>query len=254
MVPSPMVTIGNAGLICGDCMDEMWALQNESIDLILCDLPYGNTRNKWDVALPFEPLWMHYLRVIKPNGAIVLFGQGLFTAQLMLSNERMWRYNLVWDKDLKSGFLNANRQPLRQHEDICVFYKHQPVYNPQMFVGAKNHNKGCFKDCKNNNYGKYGFVDNAERLGINKYPSSILKFPKPHPSKTMHPTEKPVALLEWLIKTYTNEGETVLDNCMGSGSTGVAAVNTNRYFIGIEKDETYFNIAERRISEANNEL
>ena len=224
-------------------------IPEKSIDLILCDLPYGTTRNKWDSVIPFEPLWEQYLRIIKDNGCIALFADGLFMSDLMKSQQKLWKYNLVWNKVLTSGFLNANRQPLRQHEVICIFYKKQPTYNPQKVLGKLNHSKGKKKECKNNNYGEFGFVDNREVLGNLKHPTSILEFSKPHPSKTQHPTQKPVALLEYLIRTYTNEGDVVLDNCMGSGSTCVACVNTNRHYIGFEKEPKYFDIACQRLDE-----
>jgi site-specific DNA-methyltransferase (adenine-specific) len=232
----------------GDCLGLMNDIDDKSIDMVLCDLPYGVTKNKLDIAIPFELLWKQYERIVKDNGAIVLFGQDKFTAHLMLSNEKYHRYNLIWNKILVSGFLNANRMPLRCHEDICVFYKKCPTYNPQKTIGSKNHSKGSMtNDNTNNNYGKFDLVDNAEKLGNLKFPTSILTFQKPHPSTTVHCTQKPVDLLEYLIKTYTNEGELVLDNCMGSGSTGVACINTNRRFIGIEKDNENFEIAKKSI-------
>ena len=235
----------------GDCLEVMKIIPSKSIDMILCDLPYGVTRNKWDIIIPFKPLWEQYNRVIKDNGAIVLFGQGMFTAKLMLSQEKIWRYNLIWEKDRPSGFLNANRMPLRSHEDILVFYKKTPTYNPQFWDGNPLHGMGTkYKEGKlaNNNYGEFKSYKNssAEREGdTKKYPRSVIKFKRPHPP--IFPTQKPVDLCEWLIKTYTNEGELVLDNCMGSGSTGVACLNTNRRFIGIELDKKYFDIANRRL-------
>lgn len=225
----------------------MPTLKEKSVDMILCDLPYGRTNNRWDTIIPFDDLWKNYNRVIKDNGVIALFADGLFMAELMLSNKKYWRYNLVWDKVMSSGFLNANRQPLRQHEEVVIFYKKQPTYNPQKKRGRKNHSKGKEKEVANNNYNKFCFVDNHEALGDMKHPTSIVTFSKPHPSTMLHPTQKPTELLEWLIKTYTNEGDLVLDNCMGSGSTGVACLRTGRNFIGIEKDERYFNIAKERI-------
>ena len=233
----------------GDCLEIMPTIPDKSIDMILCDLPYGTTQNKWDIIIPFELLWTNYWRVLKDNGVIVLFGQDKFSAKLMLSSDNH-KYNLIWDKQLVSGFLNANKMPLRSHEDICIFYKKQPTYNPQKTKGKKSHSKGKMKSDKNNNYNEYGKVDNTDILGELKHPVSIVSFQKPHPSKAYHPTEKSVELLEYLIKTYTLENETVLDNCMGSGSTGVACINTNRNFIGIEKEENYFNIAQKRIQEA----
>ena len=233
----------------GDCLELMKDIPNKSIDMILADLPYGTTRNKWDSVIPLDGLWKQYKRIIKDNGAIVLFGQGKFTAKMMLSEPKLHRYNLIWDKVLSSGFLNANRMPLRSHEDIMVFYKRLPQYNPQKTKGKPNNSKGKPKQNENNNYGHFEFVDNKDELGGMKHPKSIVIFEKPHPSITIHPTQKPVELLEYLIKTYTNEGEVVLDNTMGSGSTGVACINTNRNFIGIELDENYFEIAKKRIEE-----
>lgn len=231
----------------GDCLELMKEIPDKSIDMILCDLPYGTTHNKWDTALPFDKLWKQYKRIIKDHGTIALFGDGMFIADIMQSNKKWWRYNLVWNKVLPSGFLNANKMPLRSHEEIIIFYNKLPTYHPQKTVGAPNHSKGTPKECINNNYNTFKFQQtNDSNL---KHPKSILTFSKPHPSISQHPTQKPVALLEWLIKSYTNEGETVLDNCMGSGSTGVACINTNRNFIGYELDEKYFNIAQRRINE-----
>lgn len=238
-------------LIQGDCLQEMQRISNKSVDMICCDLPYGNqTKNKWDVQIPFEPLWEQYNRIIKDNGAIVLFANGMFTAKLMISNPSMWKYNLVWDKVLAGGFLNANKMPLRRHEDICVFYKSPPTYIPQKTEGIMNHARGNIANNtvkKNRNYGEYELVDNREKLGNLKHPTSIITISKDHPSIMMHPTQKPVKLLEWLIKTYTSEGDIVLDNCMGSGTCGVAAKKLNRSFIGIELNKEYFEQAKERI-------
>lgn len=242
--------MNNIKLYNGDCLEIMNNIEDKSIDMILCDLPYGRTQNRWDTIIPFDELWKHYNRIIKDNGCIALFADGLFMADLMISNRKNWRYNLIWDKVLKSGFLNANKQPLRQHEEICIFYKKPPTYNPQKIKGNPNHSKGKPKDCSNNNYGSYNFLDNQEKLGDMKHPTSILRFSKPHPSVMKHPTEKSQECCEWLIRSYTNEDDLILDNCMGSGTTGVAAKNTNRKFIGIELDNTYFNIAESRIMNA----
>lgn len=237
-------------LLHGDCIELMRSLPDKSIDMILCDLPYQRTKNSWDTIIPFDKLWEQYERVIKDTGCIALFSDGMFMAELMVSNKKLWRYNLVWDKVLTSGFLNANKMPLRSHEEVCVFYKNQPTYNPQKVKGLPNHSKGSPKTNSNNNYGDYGWVDNSSELGDMKHPKSIISISKPHPSTMVHPTQKPVELMEWLILTYTNTGDTVLDNCMGSGSTGVAAVNLNRHFIGMELDENYFNIAQSRIDGA----
>ena len=237
----------------------MERIADKSVDMILCDLPYGvlnkgNKSAKWDSMIPFAPLWEQYSRVIKEHGAIVLFAQGMFSAQLMLSNPKIWRYNLVWKKEGHcSGFLNAKRQPLREHEDIIVFYKAKPIYNPQMTKCSphqRNHSRGKGKHKWTNRcYGH--FVEAEDFISDEKYPRSILVFKRPHPP--IHPTQKPVALLEYLIKTYTNKGDLVLDNCMGSGSTGVACVNTDRDFIGIELDGEYFSIAKNRVTEAVHE-
>ena len=238
----------------GDCLGLMKNIKDKSIDCIICDLPYGVTsKNKWDTIIPYEPLWKEYKRIIKDNGPIILFGQDKFTAKTMLSNEKMHRYNLIWNKVLTSGFLNAGRMPLREHEDIMIFYKKLPTYNPQFTEGKPLHGMGeKFKKVKNNNnnYNDFNSCNNpsANREGdTKKYPKSILTFPRPASSKMLHPTEKPVELLEYLIKTYSNENDVILDNCMGSGSTGVACLNTNRRFIGIELDEKYFNIAKNRL-------
>ena len=240
-------------LMRGDCLELMKDIPDKSIDMILCDLPYGTTQNKWDSVIPFDILWKEYNRIIKDNGCIALFADGLFMVDLINSNRKNWKYNLIWDKELTSGFLNANKRPLKQHEEIVIFYKKQPVYNPQFTEGKPLHGMGNkFRENKNrnNNYGEFNSCNNpsANREGdTKKYPKSILKFPRKASCCMKHPTEKATSLCEWLIKTYTNEGETVLDNCMGSGSTGVACKNTNRNFIGIEIDKKYFNIAKERI-------
>ncbi|MCQ2075953.1 MAG: site-specific DNA-methyltransferase [Bacteroidaceae bacterium] len=235
----------------GDCLEVMKQIPDKSVDMILCDLPYGLTNNSKDIIIPFEDLWQHYTRIIKDNGAICLFAQGLFYVDLINSNRKLFRYDLVWDKVLTSGFLNAKRMPLRQHEQIAIFYKKLPVYNPQFTVGKPLHSKGTSylnKEHVNQNYGKFHMADDSRKGSTDKYPTSIIRFQKPHPSIAQHRTEKSIECLEWLIKTYTNENETILDNCMGSGSTGVACQNTNRNFIGIELDDKYFDIAKKRIN------
>lgn len=234
-----------------DCFDVFPDIPDHSVDFILCDPPFGITaRNKWDVALPFDRLWPEYWRIAKENACIAIFADGIFTSRLVLSQEKYWRYNWVWDKVLSTGFLNANRMPLRTHEDICIFYRKLPTYNPQKTPGRQNHSKGT-KPIENtsSNYGAYNPVDNRELLGNMKHPTSILSFSKVHPSKALHPTEKPVALLEYLINTYSNPGDLILDNCMGVGSTGLACLNTGRRFIGIEKEEKYFDIAKGRLEQ-----
>lgn len=238
-------------LFNNDCLEIMPHIPDKSIDMILCDLPYGTTKNKWDSIIPFDKLWEQYERIIKDKGCIALFADGMFMANLMVSNIKMWKYNLVWDKVLTSGFLNANRMPLRRTEEICIFYKKLPTYNPQKVKGNPNHTKGKPKVNANNNYGDFKFVDNKEELGDMKHPTSLLSFQKPHPSTMVHPTQKPVELCEWLIKTYTNENDLVLDNCMGSGTTGIACKNLNRDFIGIELDKKYFSVAKQRIEDVS---
>lgn len=246
----------------GDCLLLMKDIPDKSVDMILCDLPYGvlNAKNinaQWDKILPFNDLWKSYKRIIKDNGVIVLFASGMFTADLMQSNRRMWKYNLVWKKGNRpTGFLNAKKQPLRITEDICVFYRKQPTYNPQFTIGEKVHSRGKARNAigtqsRNGCYGEFRCTPAV--LTNEKYPLTLIDIPKEYPSKH-HPTQKPVALLEYLIKTYTNKGDTVLDNCMGSGSTGVACVNTGRNFIGMELDPKYFDIAVQRIAEAERKI
>ena len=240
----PTIIDSNTTLYHGDCLDIMPQLIKDGVkvQMILCDLPYGLTNHKDDKPIPFDKLWECYNSIIADNGVIVLFAQGQFYIDLVNSNRKMFKYDLVWDKMLSTGFLNANKMPLRRHESIAVFYKKPPIYNPQKSKGKPNHSKGTkhkTKEVLNQNYGEYKSVE-TEHSDL-KHPTSIVSFQKPHPSRCVHRTEKPVALLEYLIRTYTNEGMIVLDNCFGSCSTGFAARNTNRKFIGIEKDSHYFN-------------
>ena len=240
---------GNGNLIDlkqGDCLELMKGIPDGSIDMILCDLPYGTTKNKWDSVIPFEPLWEQYNRVIKDNGAIVLFGSQPFTTELNHSNLKMFRYEWIWIKNNSTGFQLANKRPLKKHEIISVFYRKQPTYNPQglQVYGKINRRKSTgdnWSEMNNNEYIQQ----------FTNYPTQILEFG--YDKEKLHPTPKPVALLEYLIRTYTNEDDIILDNCMGSGSTGVACVNTGREFIGIELDENYYNIAKNRISQALND-
>ena len=235
----------------GDCLEVMKDIPDRSIDMILCDLPYGTTACKWDVIIPFDKLWEQYNRIIKDNGAIVLFGSEPFSSHLRMSNIKNYRYDWVWDKVRGVGHLLAKKRPMMCIENISVFYKKQPTYNPQMRKRdkpRKSINKGNDKVWN----GK-GEIYVSEMLN-EKYPINLLTFSKSDMTKNnYHPTQKPVELLEYLIKTYTNENELVLDNCMGSGSTGVACINTNRNFIGIELDEKYFTIAKERISSIRKE-
>ena len=229
--------------ICNeDCLEGMKRIPDKSVDMILCDLPYGTTRNKWDSIIPLEPLWEQYERVIKDNGAIVLTAQTPFDKVLGVSNLKHLKYEWIWQKTEATGFLNAKKMPLKNHENVLVFYKKQPTYNPQFTVGKPYSYK---KDSiSSDNYGDSKGTDLIVNDG-SRHPLTVQVFKK---DKGLHPTQKPVALFEYLIRTYTNENETILDNCMGSGTTAIACINTNRNFIGFELDETYFNLANERIA------
>ena len=231
----------------GDCLELMKDIPDKSIDMILCDLPYGKTACKWDNIIPFEPLWEQYNRIIKDNGAIVLFGSEPFSSQLRMKNLKNYRYDIVWKKQQATNPMFAKKGIMRIHENISVFYKKQCTYNPQMTYGNKKYSS--FKSETSKIGEIYGDIKSKHRSckDGSRYPVSVIQF-NTERSK-LHPTQKPVALLEYLIKTYTNKNETVLDNCMGSGSTGVACINTNRNFIGIELDDNYFEIAKKRIEE-----
>lgn len=242
-------------LYLGDCLDIMPTLEDKSIDMILCDLPYGTTKCKWDVIIPFNMLWKEYLRLIKDDGAIVLFGKEPFSSQLRVSNIDMFKYDWIWVKDTKSNFMQANHQPLNNVELISVFGKGyvrdikdkvMMKYNPQFSEGKEYRLPKVSKttDLFGENH-KNGVYKHYERDTSKRYPYNIIQFNMDKPK--VHPTQKPIALLEYMIKTYTNEGDVVLDNCMGSGSTGVACKHLNRQFIGIEKEEKYFKIAKERI-------
>lgn len=239
-----------------DCLEGMGKIDDKSIDMICTDLPYGVTQNKSDIIIPFKPLWEQYERIIKDNGAIVLFGQGIFFIDLVNSNRKLFRYDLIWDKCLSSGFLNAKRMPLRQHEQIAIFYKKLPTYNPQFTEGKPLHSKGKTyknKEIKNQNYGEFNTTDDTRAGSTQKYPTSIIRFQKPHPSIAKHRTEKSIELLEWLIKTYTNPGDLVLDSCAGSCTTAVAALNTGRNYICFEKDKDIFEVGSKRVAEYINQ-
>lgn len=230
----------------GDCLELMRDIPDGSVDMILCDLPYGTTaRNKWDCVLPYEELWRQYERVIKQSGAICLFSQLPFDKTLAVSNMKMLRYEWIWKKVQGTGHLNAKRMPMKAHENILVFYKSLPTYNPQFREGTPY---TCQSGRGSTNYREQKSVL-TQNDGF-RYPLDVLEFKS---DKGLHPTQKPVALLEYLVKTYTNEGDTVLDNCMGSGSTGVACANTGRRFIGIEKDDHWFEVARDRIEQSFNE-
>ena len=232
----------------GDCLELMKNIPDGSVDLVLCDLPYGTTRNKWDCIIPLDRLWEQYKRVIKDNGAIVLFAQTPFDKVLGVSNLDMLKYEWVWQKSQGTGHLNAKKMPMKSHENILVFYKKLPTYNPQWGEGKPYR---CKSSVHSSNYGKQKYRTETVSDG-KRYPLDCLKINRTEKDRHLHPTQKPVELLEYLIKTYTNENDVVLDNCMGSGSCGVACINTNRNFIGIELDKGYFDIAKKRINEAQN--
>ena len=232
-------------LLQGDCLELMKGIPDKSIDMILCDLPFGTTKNQWDSVIPTDQLWEQYTRLLKVGGVVALFGDEPFSSSLRLSNPKWYRYDCYWIKNRGSGFLNAKRMPLKAVETISIFYPKLPLYNPQMTEGKPYRTKN---DTKSNNWGSYKTGWTTDNKGT-RYPVNAIHFNKI--SKTIHPTQKPVDLLQYLIKTYTNEGMTVLDNTMGSGSTGVACVNTGRNFIGMELDDDYFKIAKERIKKAD---
>lgn len=237
--------MSNVQLMMGDCLEQMKSIPDASVDMVLCDLPYGTTQNKWDSIIQFDKLWNEYKRIGKHNCAFVLTAQPPFDKVLGSSNLNMLKYEWIWEKTKATGHLNAKKQPMKAHENVLVFYGKQATYNPQKTEGKPY--KGSGGGSKNDNYGEFEAVREGSQDG-SRYPRSVIQFA--HESKPVHPTQKPVALMEYLIRTYTNEGMTVLDNCMGSGTTGVACVNTGRSFIGIELDEAYFNIAKERINKS----
>ena len=217
-----------------DCLNVLPNIPDKSIDMILCDLPYGTTQNKWDSVIPLELLWQQYNRIIKDNGVIALTSQGIFTAKLILSNEQYFKYKIVWEKSKSTNFLNAKKQPLRKHEDICIFYKNQPLYNPQMIKGEP-YDKGIRKSQLTGSYGDFNPV-HVKSDGL-RYPTDIVYFKTAESEgEVYHPTQKPVALGQYLIKTYTEEGAVILDNAFGSGSFLISAIKEKRYFIEIEKN------------------
>lgn len=238
----------------GDCLELMGNIADESVDLILCDLPYGTTACKWDAVLPFDALWEHYRRVAKPNAAIVLTASQPFTTALIASNMREFSYTWVWDKKFAANFVQAKRMPLRTHEDVVVFCKSgkTPIYHPQMTPRDKPIKKGGNKQFSaipiRQTEASAAFGESGKTYD-EKCPETIIKF-NCREGRGLHPTQKPVALMEYLVRTYTNEGGLVLDNCMGSGTTGVACINTGRRFIGIEQMPEYFDIAKARIETA----
>lgn len=236
------VAVNSINLILGDCLEKMKDIPDGSVDMICTDLPYGTTACSWDTVIPFQPLWEQYKRIIKKNGVVVLFGSQPFTTDLIMSNRKWFRYEWIWEKEQGTNFQSIKYVPLKCHENVCIFSGGTNTYNAQLgkgtpFISGKGVSEGV--------YGKTVKVQ-VENFGT-RYPKSVIKFNR---STGQHPTQKPVPLCEYLIRTYTNEGETVLDSCMGSGTTGVACVATKRNFIGIEKDEEYFKIAQERINNA----
>ena len=232
-------------VILGDCLKVMRSIPDKSIDCIICDLPYGTTQNSWDSVIPFEPLWFQFKRIAKINSAIVLNAAQPFTSALIMSNIKNYKYSWIWHKNKATGHLDARRKPLKAHEDICIFYEKFPTYNPQLTEGkpyTNKHKPGDNGDC-------YGAVKESsfQNKGT-RFPQTIIKFPVV--MRPQHPTEKPVSLCEYLIKTYTNKGDIILDNCAGSGSTLVAAQNLGRNFIGIEKENKYYEIIKERLKQA----
>ena len=222
-------------IVEGDCIKEMKNIPDKSIDMVLCDLPYGTTQNKWDSVIPLQEIWKEYHRIIKDNGAIVLTSQGIFTAKLILSNEKYFKYKIVWEKSKATNFLNAKKQPLRKHEDICVFYKKQPTYNPQMREGEA-YNKGIRKNQLTGSYGKFNPVE--VKSSGKRYPIDIVYFKTAESEgRVFHSTQKPVELGRYLIRTYTKPGDVVLDNTFGSGSFLISAMLEGRNFIGIERNK-----------------
>lgn len=246
----------------GDCLEVLKHFPDNSIDMVLCDLPYGTTQNKWDSIIDLTALWKEYNRVVKPNGAIVLTSQGIFTAKLILSNEKFFKYKLSWEKSKSTNFLNAKKQPLRKHEDVCVFYRKQPIYNPQMRKGEP-YDKGIRKDQLSGSYGE--FKPKHVKSSGERYPTDVVYFKTAESEgKVWHPTQKPISLARYLIRTYSNEGDIILDNAFGSGSFLVGAVIENRNFCGIEKNADvhlfkkssvdYIKVAQERILNSNNKI
>ena len=244
------MSVGKKEILLGDCLELMKDIPDGSVDMILCDLPYGTTQNKWDVIIPLDKLWEQYERIIKHNGMICLTSAQPFTSTLITSNKKLFKYDLIWDKKLSSGFLNAKRMPLRRHEQILCFYKKLPTYNPKMVTRGKIRKKGITTETgkHTSNYGKFenSVVENNEY-----YPTSIIEVSNANRKDKLHPTEKPLELFEYLIETYTNENDIVLDNTAGSGTTAIACLNTNRQFIVMEKEESYYDIILKRVADFN---
>jgi DNA modification methylase len=237
-----------------DCLEVMKEIPDNHIDMVFCDLPYGTTRNSWDTIIPFDELWESYNRIVKENGAIVLTSQQPFTSKLIMSNLSDFRYEWIWEKNKSTGHLNAKKMPMKSHENVCVFYKNLPTYNPQKTTGHKPFGAVKPKDNIPEPEVKRNYNHVNKQLGndgktTDRYPRSIQKFSviNNDNKEKWHPTQKPVGMIEYFIKTYSNENDIILDNCMGSGSTGIACLNFNRKFIGIELNDEYFDKAKERI-------
>jgi len=254
---------GRKEILLGDCLELMKDIPNGSIDMILCDLPYGTTACKWDVIIPFEPLWEQYERIIKDDGAIVLTASQPFTSALVMSNIKLFKYELIWYKSMPSGLSTANKRPMKYHENICVFYKKQPIYNK---IYAERNHSSRINNFVNKNYinsenaQQTNRTTNVKVVQMKRYyekdkvnPKSVLEIPSVANRKgaKLHPTQKPVFLFEYLINTFTNDGETVLDNCAGSGTTAIACLKTNRQFIVMEKEQKYYDIILKRVGDFN---
>lgn len=237
-------------LINGDCIEEMRKIKSGTINAVLCDMPYGTTQCKWDSVLDLSAVWEQVERIIADRGVVIFTAAQPFTSVLVCSNLKMFKYDLVWDKPSGTGFFNAKKMPLRNHESILIFYKKLPTYNPQMTHGHER-KTATKRDVNSECYGRA--IKITQYDSTSRYPRSIQRFSSDKQRTSLHPTQKPVALMEWLIATYTNEGDSVLDFCMGSGTTGVACKNLNRNFIGIELNEKYFDIAKSRIKNTNKE-
>ena len=247
--PKPLLHIADvsgSALFQGDCLEIMPLIPDKSVQLIFADLPYGTTQNKWDSVLPLDLLWQQYEKIIADNGCVVLTADGIFTGVLMMSNPKMFKYKLIWDKKSTTGFLNAKKMPLRRHEDILIFAKGGTTYNPIMEVRGKPRNKGSYNKKKGDGDMCYGRFKNITSFNNEYYPTSIIEISNANQKAKQHPTEKPLELMKWIISTYSNENDMVLDNTMGSGTTCLASKELNRKFIGIEKEPKYYEIACRR--------
>ena len=241
----PIHIVSHSTLVNADCFDVFPFIEDKSIDAIICDLPYGTTQNKWDSVLPLDKLWSEYKRILKDSGCVVLFGNQPFTTDLIFSNRNWFKYEIIWDKGRASGHLNAKIMPLRKHDNILIFAKKKTTYNPQFTNGDAYTRTSKSETCRGN-YGKH--EDSTIVNDGYRYPTTIFYEPIGRQQNKTHPTEKPIGLLEMLIKTYTNEGDTVLDNTMGSGTTNLACLKLNRKSIGIEKEKQYYDVAVRRLS------